>query len=202
MNAEMFATFGMYVRKQFLDADFCHRVVAEVRASASRPATVREDGAQTVDETYRRSHLAVVSEPTVALVHQSVVGLTADLERHFRIATTACRRPEFLVYRRGDFFSPHADSVRAGSSADEVVTRRRLTIVVFLNDESDIAREGVYRGGSLDFYGLIPDRRMKNRALSLTGEAGLLVAFPAETMHGVSPVITGERYTVVTWFEG
>ncbi len=63
-------------------------------------------------------------------------------------------------------------------------------------------REGSYQGGALDFYGLIPDTRMTNRALSLTGEAGLLVAFPAVMMHGVSPVITGERYTVVTWFEG
>ena len=202
MNAEVFATFGLFVRKGFLDPDVCHRLATEVRASANRPATVREGGAQTVDENYRRSHLAEVPARSVGLVHERVISLTADLERHFQIATTVCRRPEFLIYRTGDFFSPHADSVRVGSPADNVVTSRRLTIVVFLNEESQTPCEGSYQGGSLDFYGLIPDTRMTNRALSLTGETGLLVAFPAEMMHGVSPVVTGERYTVVTWFEG
>src|SRR5262245_34891845 len=98
MNADLFATFGVYVRKQFLDQDLCRWLAAEVRASARRPATVRDAGTQAVDENYRRSHLAEVSERSVALVHERVVGLRPDLERYFDIATTACRRPEFLVY--------------------------------------------------------------------------------------------------------
>jgi predicted 2-oxoglutarate/Fe(II)-dependent dioxygenase YbiX len=64
------------------------------------------------------------------------------------------------------------------------------------------ARDDAYQGGELEFYGLVDDARLKNRALPLTGEAGLLVAFRAETMHAVSPIVAGERLTVVTWFEG
>jgi predicted 2-oxoglutarate/Fe(II)-dependent dioxygenase YbiX len=201
MNADLFATFGLFVRKQFLEADLCHRLAAEVRTASSRPATVREAGVQAVDEQYRRSHLADVSDAAITLMHERVTALTADLERHFDLKTSGCRRPEFLVYRAGDFFSPHADSIPAGTGADAVVTDRQLTIVVFLNDQSVAPREGAYQGGTLDFYGLIGDTRLKNRALSLTGEAGLLVAFRAETMHGVAPIDAGERYTVVTWFE-
>jgi len=34
----------------------------------------------------------------------------------------------------------------------------------------------------------------------LPGETGLLVAFAAETLHEVSPVTSGERFTIISWF--
>jgi predicted 2-oxoglutarate/Fe(II)-dependent dioxygenase YbiX len=53
----------------------------------------------------------------------------------------------------------------------------------------------------LSFFGLMgEDAREEAVGLPLTGEAGLLVAFPSELVHGVQAVTRGKRYTVVSWF--
>jgi len=201
VNADFFTHFGIFVRRGFLGGEMCRALVADAARAASRPATVRDGGRQTVDERYRSTRIANVSEASVASVRAEVLALKPVLERHFQLPTTGCRTPEFLVYRAGDFFAPHADSVAVGGASDVVVTDRRISVVVFLNGESRSAGDDGYTGGTLDFYGLVGDPRTRNRPFSLTGEPGLLVAFRPETLHGVAPVVDGERFTVVTWFE-
>jgi predicted 2-oxoglutarate/Fe(II)-dependent dioxygenase YbiX len=71
---------------------------------------------------------------------------------------------------------------------------------VFLNG-SDAGEPAGYSGGSLTFYGLMDDGAGgESVGLPLAGELGLLVAFPSDLLHSVSPVTAGERYTLVTWF--
>jgi predicted 2-oxoglutarate/Fe(II)-dependent dioxygenase YbiX len=202
VNADFFAHFGIFVRRHFLSRDVCRALIADAARASSRPASVRDGGVQSVDARYRSTRIADVSDRSVALVRGQVLALQPELERHFQRTTVACRTPEFLVYRAGDFFAPHADSIAAGSTADVVVTDRRISVVVFLNGESQSLTDGGYTGGTLDFYGLLDDPRTKDRPFPLTGEEGLLVAFRPETVHGVAPVVDGERFTVVTWFEG
>jgi SM-20-related protein len=200
VNADFFAHFGIFVRRHFLSPEVCRALIADAARAVSRPASVRDGGVQTVDERYRSTRIAAASDASVALVRAEVLALKPVLERHFQLTTTGCRTPEFLVYRAGHFFAPHADSVAVGGASDVVVTDRRISVVVFLNGESQAATG--YTGGTLDFYGLVDDARTKNRPFSLTGEEGLLVAFRPETVHGVAPVVDGQRFTVVTWFEG
>jgi predicted 2-oxoglutarate/Fe(II)-dependent dioxygenase YbiX len=201
LDAQVFAHFGLFVRKGFLTPDLCRRLADDVRRSASHRATIRDGGRQLVDEKYRSTHIVDVSEASHSLVRASVEALKPELEQHFDVTTSGCREPEFLAYRKGDFFAPHADSVRAGHARDDVVTGRRISVVIFLNGESDTAADGRYVGGALEFYGLLDDPRMKERAMSLSGEEGLLVAFLPDVIHSVAPVVEGERYSVVTWFD-
>ena len=58
-----------------------------------------------------------------------------------------------------------------------------------------------YAGGSLMFYGLIDDPRTRNHGLPLTAVSGLLVAFRSETVHAVTPVTRGTRFTIVSWLD-
>ena len=75
---------------------------------------------------------------------------------------------------------------------------RRISIVVFLNGYSDQPEAATYAGGQLNFYD--KDQESEPLLFSLRGEAGLLVAFPADTIHEVRPIIRGERYTIISWF--
>jgi SM-20-related protein len=77
-----------------------------------------------------------------------------------------------------------------------------VSIVVFLNGEGDPADDQSYTGGSLTFYGLMRDARADDRGFPVTGEAGLLVAFPSQLVHSVTPVTCGMRFTIVSWLEG
>jgi SM-20-related protein len=202
LNADFFRTFGLYIARDFFDRDLCARLRAEARAAAADPATVRQQGTEyIVDEEVRRTQLARVSEASEQLVEHRLKALKGTLERHFRVTTSGIRWPQFLVYREGDFFRPHADS-SAAVDAPAVATGRRVSIVMFLNGEGDRADDESYAGGSLTFYGLMRDARADDRGFPVTGEAGLLVAFPSQLVHSVTPVTRGMRFTVVSWLEG
>ena len=202
MNADFFRTFGLYVARDFFDRDLCARLRAEARAAAADPATVRQQGTEyIVDEEVRRTQLARVSEASEQLVERRLMALKGTLERHFRATTSGIRWPQFLVYREGDFFRPHADS-SAADDAPSVSTGRRVSIVIFLNGEGDPADDESYAGGSLTFYGLMHDARADDRGFPVTGETGLLVAFPSQLVHSVTPVTRGMRFTIVSWLEG
>jgi predicted 2-oxoglutarate/Fe(II)-dependent dioxygenase YbiX len=202
VDAGAFVHFGMFIQRDFLAVDECERLLSESTSAASKPATVREDGVNVVDEDYRRSRIAEISADSVALVSTRLEALRPALEDHFQVQTTGCRTPEVCVYRQGDFFNAHADNIPAREGDDQVVRGRVVSTIVFLNGESETPGEGCFTGGTLGFFGLIDDPRMEDREFGLTGEPGLLVAFRPEIVHRIAPVTSGVRCTIVTWFEG
>jgi len=70
---------------------------------------------------------------------------------------------------------------------------RRISIVVFLNNFATEPQPNCYSGGWLNLYD-------EQDTYGLAGETGLLVAFTAETLHEVSPVTSGQRFTIISWF--
>ena len=163
---------------------------------------MRKQGAEyVVNEEIRRTQLARVSAASEQLVERRLMILKGTLERHFNVKTTGIRPPQFLVYREGDFFRAHADS-STDANAPAVATGRRVSIVIFLNGEDSAADDDSYAGGSLTFYGLMKDARADDRGFPITGETGLLVAFPSRYVHSVTPVTRGTRCTIVSWLEG
>jgi SM-20-related protein len=196
-EADFFGAFGLYVHRQFLDEAACGRLRREIAAAPARPALVAESDADAVDEGYRKSVSSRVSEATRSMVQRRLMDLKESLERHFGTELEGCQRAQFLRYREGDYFRAHADHEDEGPRH---VTERRVSVVVFLNGESDDPGPDSYSGGALTFFGLMGDPRADSMGLPLQGESGLLVAFPADLVHSVSPVTAGERYTFVSWF--
>ena len=72
---------------------------------------------------------------------------------------------------------------------------RKVSVVIFLNSQSETPGPNAYRGGSLLFR-----PRGASEPFRLTAEAGTLVAFRAETTHEVEPVTHGERFTIASWY--
>lgn len=97
--------------------------------------------------------------------------------------------PQLLYYTEGGHYKPHYDGVSTWKApTGELIWRkstdRDLSTVLFLNDD--------FEGGEFSF----PDFRIKVKP-----EPGLLVCFPSNQlyMHGVEPVKSGERYSIVNW---
>ena len=66
---------------------------------------------------------------------------------------------------------------------------RKLSVSVLLNDPSE------YKGGELQFrFGREPDKAPQ--------EQGLGIFFPSYTLHRVTPVTKGTRYSLVAWISG
>ena len=199
VQADFFSRFGLYVARDFLSSAECAQLQAEIRVASGAPATVAEKHAgDTVDDAYRRTKQAKVSDDTVARISGQLLAAAPALATHFGRDLAGVQPPQFLLYREGDFFRPHPDSSDKPGSAD-YVKQRSVSAVVFVNGGS--VEDGGYTGGALEFYGLMDDSSSSESVgLPLDGEPGLLVAFPAELVHSVQPVTAGERYTIVSWF--
>ena len=198
LRADFFARFGMLVVDRFLDEATCARLRREVRLAAhTRAAVWRDDGYSVVDPKARRTTRAEVPDAVRSLVECRLIALKPRLERHFSLGLRGIQKPQFLIYRPGDFFECHSDD-NPEPGAPDYLRERRVSAVIFLNGAG--AKRGAAAGGSLTFPGLIRDPRLARCGFPVLGQAGLLIAFRSNLAHAVSPVTRGARYTVVTWF--
>lgn len=199
-RAEFFARFQLFVDKNFLEPEVCARLASEARQAARAPAKVGSiGGAYEVDATVRNTKQLQVGGSTVSLVESRLLAAKPRIEQHFSLTLAGCQPPVFLAYGKGDFFLAHQDNPEH-PSVSQTARQRRVSAIIFLNDEAESPRENCYCGGSLTFYGLMPDPRAAALGFPLIGEAGLLIAFRSSLVHEVTPVTHGERHTIASWF--
>jgi predicted 2-oxoglutarate/Fe(II)-dependent dioxygenase YbiX len=193
-QVDFFSRFGLFVRRGFLDEGRCGQLSAEMRAARGERAPLNvQAGGRTVDEEIRRTKYAHVSADSMESMCRLLDGIRPVLEEHFSLELAELAGPQFLVYTVGDHFQPHTDN--------SVLTRRRVTFVVFLNRQSDEPGPDTYGGGTLSLYGLLDqDERGAAIGLPVSAEVGSLVAFRSELLHGVSRVTHGDRCSLVGWF--
>lgn len=184
----------LFVERGFLDPATLDAVFAAVRASSGRPATVygRSDSGA-VDERVRRTTRVSPPCEVEELVRRLLLSRLCAVERHFGLSLGELEEPQFLRYVEGDHFVAHQDG-NTGMLRSER-EERKVSAVIFLNSQTETPGSNTYRGGSLVFHPRGAGERHR-----LTGEAGALVLFRAETTHEVEPVIHGERFTVASWY--
>ena len=185
--------FGLFLKQNFLDPQACANLLVELNSSPTTQAPVYIEGTEgTIHENIRKTTSLHPSDETILQLWNRVFQQKRLLENHFGESMTDCERPQFLRYEVGDFFVRHQDGNTKQLDFDHLRVRR-IAIVVFLNSFSAEPRGGCFSGGGLRFYdGPI--------TYDLLGETGLFVAFRTETFHEVSPVSSGERFTMITWF--
>jgi predicted 2-oxoglutarate/Fe(II)-dependent dioxygenase YbiX len=193
MTFNVLSKFGIFMIEDFLDAVSCADLRTTAGVAQLDQAAVYSKEGRKVDETVRRTKSAKMTEPAASDLKARLLDLKPSLEAHFKLKLEGCLDPNFLVYKEGDFFNPHRDS-------NEELKERRISVVIFLNRAAKEIAPECYGGGSLAFFELINDPRCKTIGFPVVGKDGLLVAFAADRVHGVTPVTFGERLTIVTWF--
>ena len=187
------AQFNLFLLRNFLDADACASLRAELNLSLTTQAPVYIEGTEgTIHESIRKTTSLHPSAETISEVHDRLLRQKSALETHFHLNLTDCEPPQFLRYEKGDFFVRHQDGNTKQLDFDHLRVRR-ISIVVFLNDFAVEPEANCYSGGLLNFYD-------QQGTYGLPGETGMLVAFSADTLHEVSPVTGGERFTIISWF--
>lgn len=178
----------------------CADLKRELSSSPTTQAPVYIEGStDLVHENVRRTTSLHPSDETFSQIHDRLFQQKTSLEAHFNLKLVDCERPQFLCYRKGDFFVRHQDGNTDQLEFDHLRIRR-ISIVVFLNDSSAEPEADTFCGGSLNFYDDNQVPGSESSVISLKGESGLLVAFSADTIHEVIPVVCGERFTIISWF--
>ncbi|HEU4479076.1 MAG TPA: 2OG-Fe(II) oxygenase [Pyrinomonadaceae bacterium] len=190
--------FRLFVLKDFFDQHTCEQILTEMRSGQGDPATVYgQNLSGLVNDGVRRAVRYKPSLETVELVKRKLLECKPDVERNFEVSLSDCEEPQFLRYRVGDFFVAHQDGNTGLLRLD--TENRLVSVVIFLNHQSETPKDGAYCGGSLTFHDWRPIPNQEED-LSLAGETGTLVAFRSETTHEVTPVTHGERFSIACWY--
>ena len=191
---------GLWVRDGFFDGETCASLRAAMEHTDLTSALIVDAQGYHVDEKVRKAALVGLGESASERVVVRLRGLIPALSDFFGVPLQDCSSPEFVLYRPGDFFRPHLDTSTIADMPVEVL-RRKVSCVIFLNAEGDaLAGDGSYAGGTLTFLGLNSNPTWYTGRTPLRGTTGRLVAFRSDTVHEVTPVLRGQRYTIVTWF--
>jgi SM-20-related protein len=187
--------FDLYLVRNFLDADACRELMAEMRLSTASPGvTYGQANSGVVNDRVRKVSRVQPSEKTIQRVTHGLIDYRERVGEYFGISLSRCEEPQFLCYRTGDFFVAHQDG-NTGLVSLKSDKSRLISVSIFLNPQSEMAEGDSHGGGSLVFS----DWR-SNKRFELASEAGTLVAFRSEITHEVIPVTHGERCSIVSWF--
>lgn len=167
-------------------------------AEARSSVVYGSSDAGVVDETTRRSLRLTPSLQTRELVVERLRASMPVLAKHFGVRLSECEEPQFLRYKKGDFFVAHQDGNTGLLRLD--TEARLVSTVIFLSLETDVPQPGanVHCGGSLIFTNL--RARPEDAKFHMFANPGTLIAFRSETTHEVSPVTYGERHSIVSWY--
>jgi SM-20-related protein len=179
----------------FLDRATCERIVCELRALPESAAPVYGAGPSSVQAGVRKVSRLEIPRALQEELTRRFEDVRPQIEEWFRVSLSHCEDPQFLHYREGDFFVAHQDGNTPLTLDDS--RNRRISVVLFLNEQAEEAGANSYGGGHLVFHGRYPHWKARYTAPS---PAGALVAFRSELTHEVTPVTHGHRYTIVTWF--
>ena len=184
-------TVRIFIAEHAMDDATCRRVQAAMDVGVREPTEIIE-GAMTVAEDVRRASHIEVPSAIFELVDAHLDAQRDALGAFFESPLEGREGVNLLRYEAGGFYKPHID--RAPLPAWPPAARRALTVVLFLESSRDADPAGGFSGGVLRLF---PDG---GDPVEIVPRRGMLVAFPANTMHEVSGVVGGHRDTVVDWF--
>jgi SM-20-related protein len=194
VTTELVPGLDLLLIRDFIDPATCEGILQEMLSAPANAATVYlKDSTGEVEARMRRVSRVLMRPETVALIRRSLLDNRQVIGKHFDLVIEDCEEPQFLRYRTGDFFVAHQDG-NTGLIKSSQEEFRKISVSIFLNDQSESARPGTYGGGSLVFH------PRHASSYHLHAERGNLAAFRAETTHEVIPVTHGERFAIACWY--
>lgn len=183
----------MLIIPQLLSREACYDLIVRALPSPVTPAEEDTFYAAPPTSPQRQASRMDVDDALRQEVLEQLGACRPQLEAHFATALTRNERLQFLHYRPGDFFRPHADWVQA-----PIYEERRVSLILFLNDHQP-GPGPAFGGGRLSFFVPHPDQPGKMQGIPIRPQAGMLLAFRSDMVHEVGTVTAGERFSVVTW---
>lgn len=146
------------------------------------------DKGASIDEGYRQSQQTRVNSDNPFI--KKLKTLVEDVNsRRFKISVSNyCHENDFVEYDVGGKFERHKDILWPSSVfGHDLNPVRKITTVVLLNND--------FTGGKLALWRL-------GERYSFPFEPGDVISFPSYIHHKVDPVLTGTRYSLVSWSYG
>lgn len=168
--------------ENYFNHDECEKVIALGRSIVLKAGTIH-DGK--LDNKLRESQVAFINCTRVNswLFEKSdeLLRLCNNKIYNFKLIGFY-HSLQFTEYKNGGHYVWHQDLGRGGNST------RKLSFIIQLSSPDD------YGGGELEFP--------HTPTLAIPKSRGTAIVFPAYELHGVKPVVSGVRYSLVGWMHG
>ena len=181
----------LLIDAHFLTPGDCERIRRAMDRGDADPAEIAGD-AIIMRESIRRTTSIEIDPDVQAWFERRLDDLRPAIAQALGRPLGQREGAGFLRYASGGFYLTHRD--RGEVAGWPSAARRAASVVVFLNRSKTVEQAGEFDGGILCLYS------DQGRRVEIQPEAGLLVAFPAETLHEVLPVVAGVRDAAVDWF--
>jgi len=189
---------SIVIVKDAFDSSFCEKVFERATNLSPAKIYVGDTSGSSIEEyddaekpDMRRSETQIFSS---IVEHKDIFLPVIDLvynvnKEHYGFDLV---QPELLQYTQygahnQGMFSPHQDNINYDITASHT---RKLSMSVQLSDGNS------YEGGDLVF----PENDELDPAL--LRDKGTAIFFPSYVVHGVNPVTSGVRHSLVSWFIG
>ena len=150
-------------------------------------------------EKYRNSNILFLEKEME--FEKRIIEITESVNKNiFNFNLTTYMNPQYTVYDKDMYFDWHPDGPlgildsRGFNCIPNNLEWRKLSAVLALSDESS------YTGGDLQI--MLPSNTPDTCIHTIRLDAGSMIFFPSFLSHRVTPVITGNRKTLVFWFCG
>ena len=168
------------------DPGMCDHIIEIAQKCGGRPQTSEHRGEQNVHDYALRSCTAHFLDrrhhPQIVMAVQEF----ADKHNIWDFTTdwggVGMPSVEVLKYVEGDHQARHSDWGGTNS-------KRKLSVSIQLSDPDD------YEGGDLEL-------RWGKDPMKANREQSMITVFPSWTMHRVTPVTRGRRFSLVAWVSG
>ena len=196
LTMDLFTELSLKIHNEFLDFDLCDLISSEMRhAEKQVKAKIVRDNETIYDEEVRKTFRVTISKYFREQILVKIANdLQPELEEFFKVKFKGHQPLQFLSYEAGHYFRAHQDET--DSQSDE--NARKVTVIIFLNQQGEEKDQLGYGGGDLVLYGLFENA--PQNGFTIPSRKGMLVAFKSNTVHEVTPISWGNRYSLVTWF--
>ena len=155
----------------------------QLKALVIMPAAINdEDGP--APEQIRSSKVSWLSfTPETSWIYDRMAYVAAELNAlYYNFDLHGfCEDMQFTIYEETDaHYTWHIDM------GDNSKSPRKLSMVLQLSDPSE------YEGGELQVFS-------KAEPVTINKQKGLIAVFPSYTLHRVTPITKGARYSLVVW---
>lgn len=169
-----------------LTDDDCHHLIQkayEIGFKVSGLGNDAEGGVYTNKEI-RNSLSARVPIEKNLWIQEKLIRALSKANSHFKFDLGGIMDLQVLKYNVGSYIKPHLDVYSHCSQ-----TQRKVTFVIQLSNDDE------YDGGELRLH-------IDHEPIVMSKKKGNLIAFPAYTLHDVTTILSGHRYSCIGWCFG
>ena len=185
-NIEIVSQGQAVVHHNAFSKETCQKIIQSIENVNGESATVGSGAEGVIDKKIR--DVNKISTPINNGIGATLTGIGLNInQNYFKFDVKGSNQSEFLRYGIDGHYNTHIDTFFDLKDVKNLLSVRKLTVLLFLNDDFEGGKFFLSTGG--DRY--YPPQK-----------AGTVVVFPSFFPHSVEPVTEGNRVSLVNWLNG